>query len=84
MLKKTLYPVVDRIPGLSDLDRRQLQIKAVPTGEFRCPKKGEWFLSGAIIEAYRAPNDIPTMYYIAKLVVTKTITETIIVGDYNG
>ena len=82
--RKTLYPVVDRVPGLSDLDRRQLQIRAICTGEFRCPKKGEWFLSGSPIEAYYAPNNLPTMYYIAKLVVTKTITKTIIVEDYNG
>ena len=80
--RNTLYPVVDRVPGLSDLDRRQLQIRAIWTGEFRCPKKGEWYLSGSPIEAYRAPNDLPTKYHIAKLVKTKTITETIIVGDY--
>lgn len=26
------------------------------TGELRCPRKGEWYLSGAIVEAYRAPH----------------------------
>lgn len=39
------------------------------TGEFRAPKKGEWFLSGAIPEAYRAPNDLPGQeYQILRLV----------------
>lgn len=41
---------------------------AVPTGEFRFPKKGEWFLSGSIIEAYLAPNNLTSAYYIARLV----------------
>jgi len=51
-------------------------IKAVATGEKRPPKKGEWYLSGATAEAYRAPNDfLPDMVYqIARLVETETIT----------
>jgi hypothetical protein len=39
------------------------------TGEFRPPYKGEWFLSGSYIEAYRAENDLRSSYHIAKLVV---------------
>lgn len=35
------------------------------TGEFRTPKKGEFYLSGAIVEAYRAQNDLSTAYHIA-------------------
>ncbi len=38
------------------------------TGEFRPPKKGEYYLSGAIVEAYRAPNDLSTPYWIASFV----------------
>lgn len=34
-------------------------------GEFRPPRKGEWFLSGAIVGAYLAPNDLSNPYYIA-------------------
>ncbi len=30
----------------------------------RPPRKGEWFLSGAIPTAYRAPNDLSTRYHI--------------------
>lgn len=44
----------------------------------RCPKQGEWYLSGAIIEAYRAPNDLSTPYPIALLVRTKKETKTTI------
>ena len=43
------------------------QVRAVATGEFRPPRKGEWFLSGSYIEAYRAENDLPTAYHIARL-----------------
>jgi hypothetical protein len=32
------------------------------------PKKGEWYLSGAIVEAYQAPNDLTTPYTIVKKV----------------
>jgi len=38
----------------------------VATEEFRPPKKGEWYLSGAIVEAYRAPFDFSLPYWIAK------------------
>lgn len=36
------------------------------TGEFRAPKRGEYYLSGAVIQAYRAPNDLSTEYWIAE------------------
>lgn len=35
------------------------------TGEFRKPKHGEYYLSGAIVEAYRAPADLDSAYWIA-------------------
>ncbi len=54
-------------------------IGAVNTGEFRRPKKGEWFLSGAVGEAYRAPNDVSKDYYIGKLVKFKKVTTMVIV-----
>lgn len=38
------------------------------TGEHRAPRAGEWFLSGAIVEAYRASNDLMMEYHIAELV----------------
>lgn len=45
----------------------------IKTGEFRCPRKGEWFLSGSIAEAYLAPNDLTTEYHIVKEVKTKVV-----------
>ena len=48
-------------------------IRARWTGETRPPLKGEWYLSGAIIEAYRAPSDLLTPYHIARLVSTRTM-----------
>lgn len=33
---------------------------------FRPPKKGEYYLSGAIVTAYRAPNDLSTPYWVCE------------------
>ena len=55
-------------------------IKAITTGEKRAPKKGEWYLSGAIPEGYKAPNDLETFFHICRLVMTKTITTEVIVS----
>lgn len=86
----SLYPVMDRVPyeqreklGLSrggyPLATTNLpcqNVHAQYTGEKRCPKKGEWYLSGSIVEAYLAPNDLSTEFHIAKLVKTETKTVT--------
>lgn len=70
-LKLDKLPVNERITA-------KHRIKAVATGEFRCPQKGEWFLSGAIVHAYRwAGTPGATPYHIARLVLTKTITTVI-------
>lgn len=52
-----LYPLAQSLNGY----------RAKATGEFRAPRKGEWFLSGAIIEAYRAFNDYNVAYPIARI-----------------
>lgn len=39
-------------------------------GEKRPPKKGEFFISGAIPEVYQAPNDLSYEYHIAVPVAT--------------
>lgn len=44
------------------------KLRAIPTKDVRAPKKGEWYISGAIPEAYRAPNDLSTEFRIAKIV----------------
>ena len=40
-------------------------------GEFRAPKRGEWYLSGAILSAYRAPNDLSTEFRIVTPILEK-------------
>lgn len=55
-------------------ERKEANTRFVSTGEKRCPKKGEYFLSGAIIEAYEAKVDLTTVYHIAKPVKVKRIT----------
>jgi len=49
-------------------------VRAVWTGEKRPPLKGEWYLSGASINAYRAPNDLTMTFHIARLVKTRKRT----------
>jgi hypothetical protein len=44
----------------------------------RAPKKGEWYLSGAPIDAYRAPNDLTMEFHIARLVRVETKTVQVI------
>lgn len=43
------------------------------TGEVRCPRKGEWYLSGAVVESYRAPSDLSHSFHIARLVVGRMV-----------
>lgn len=43
------------------------------TGEKRCPKKGEWYLSGAIVEGYLAPSNLSYPFHIGKLVKVKIV-----------
>ena len=49
----------------------RLEVRAIYTGEKREPKAGEWYLSGAIAEAYHTPADLSTAYHIARLVVVR-------------
>ena len=69
------HPPVYKVTFRGHVLRDDLTVVAKYTGEKRPPKKGEWYLSGARIVAYRAPNDFsgPRMvYHIAELVVVKT------------
>jgi hypothetical protein len=50
---------------------------AVTTGEFRPPLKGEWFASGATVEAYKAYSDLATSYWICKPVGLKVSQRTL-------
>lgn len=55
--------------ALSDRAKVGLKAYAVVTQMKRAPLKGEWYISGAIPEAYQAPNDFPedSVYWIAKV-----------------
>lgn len=65
-----LFPVVDA--------GRDHRVQA--TGEFRAPKRGEWYISGAIPEGYRALNDLSTEYHIARLVKIKVVEVVEVIG----
>lgn len=69
------YPTISMYGTL----RGSRYVRAVRTGEFREPRKGEWYLSGAPREAYRAPNDLGCPYSIMRLVVTKLVTSEVLV-----
>lgn len=59
------YPVVIAGSGLNWMNHRKYMARS--TGVKRCPKRGEFYLSGAIVEAYRAPNDLSTEFVIAEV-----------------
>lgn len=50
----------------------KIHLRGVRTGEYRAPKAGEWYLSGAEPEAWKAKNDLGSPYYILRLVRVKT------------
>jgi len=78
--KPKLYKLLDYHPERKWATRGILNgsIMAINSREFRCPKKGEWYLSGAIPGAYKAPNDLGTEYWIATLVRVKVLTEYVL------
>jgi hypothetical protein len=51
-------------------------VRAKWSGEYREPKKGEYYLSGCegTERAYIAPNDLSFEYFIMKIVLVKTKT----------
>lgn len=87
-MAKKLYSVADflteeerhwfgPIHSFSENHSRVMRVR--PVGQTRCPKKGEWYLSGAVVEGYRAKNDLSTPYIIAELVlVEREIVERVV------
>jgi len=69
MLTTKLYPCADWPPGLDCHNKR-----ARRTTQFRPPKRGEWYLSGARVAAYQAKNDLTQAYWIARLVRVVKVT----------
>lgn len=58
---------------LKDAAPCAVHLRARWTGEKRMVKKGEWYLSGAIIEAHLAYNDLEFEHHIARLVRIKIV-----------
>lgn len=56
---------------------RTYRLRAKWNGEKRPPKKGEWYLSGAPIDAYQAKSDLDTPYHIAEIYDTKEVKEVV-------
>ena len=98
----TLYTLGDRLPydhpakkdqnpyfasiGYAMTPSNGKHVKAKWTGEKRCPKKGEWYLSGCegFVRAYKAPSDLSSEYFIGKIVLVenKTTTTSTILTEY--
>ena len=78
------YPVNDSFLMAAPPPGRHPQIRAIKIPGFRAPKKGEWYLSGAVTAAYRAKNDLTTEFHIARLVVVKSVTTEVILGPYEA
>lgn len=68
---KGLYPVADYVPNIKGVGL--WNIRAQWTGAKRCPKKGEFYLSGSPISAYRAFEDLTSEYHIARLVEVREV-----------
>lgn len=68
-----------RLDPTIDLPQKEHKnLRAIWNGEYRPPLKGEWYLSGAAIKAYRAFDDLINPYHIARIVRVheKTTTTT--------
>jgi len=70
------------VPNKKECKKLGLEIRVKPitkdvrivwTGEKRAPKKGEWYLSGAIIQGYKAFHDMDAPYHIGRLVRVETV-----------
>lgn len=59
-------------------------LRARWNGEKRPPKEGEWYLSGATIEAYRATCDMSEAYPIAEIVRIKRVIADVVTEVLNG
>ena len=65
-----------KVNWLNPFQVGHIGLVAIFSGEKRPPQAGEWYISGAIPDAYRAPNDLTSSYHIAKLVLVETVTTT--------
>lgn len=65
------FPLRDRVPGTilgrDSNDPPGRFYMGTRTGEHRPPRAGEWYLSGAIPEGYRAPTDLTQSFDILRI-----------------
>ena len=54
-------------------DGVHVHVRATTIGEKRPPRAGEWYLSGAVPEAYRTENNLSTPYCIMRLVCVRKV-----------
>lgn len=66
---RTLYPIADKVAC-----PKGDTVMAIATDEVRPPRKFEWYLSGAVVEAYLARSDMATSHRIANLVEIESVT----------
>lgn len=71
--RHTLYPIADEDALGLPAGLTRATTRALWTGETRPPKRGEWYLSGAVVEAYRAPSDLTWACRIATLVAGRMV-----------
>lgn len=70
----------DKLYPLRESPIMPQNLRARWTGEKRCPRKGEWYLSGAIIGAYKARADLTTKFHIAEIVEVTTTEIVRVIG----
>lgn len=82
-----IYPVLDnptirerKALGFSGSFANPNEIAAIDSGNFRPPRKGEWYLSSAVVGAYRTPSDLSVPCCIARLVRIEKAETVKIVG----
>ena len=75
MIEDKFYPIASSNSLARPVRKSDWRVK--PTGEFRPPRAGEWFLSGATIEGYSTYVDLATPAHIGRLVRVKTITTVV-------
>lgn len=68
-----VYPIAEEDKAKAPAVSGAVKTAARWTGERRAPKAGEWYLSGAVVEAYRAPNDLSSEFHIARLVAGRVV-----------
>jgi len=88
-MHKKIYPLGDSLelneiyelnkPLQENIEFKRYSVAS--TGIFREPKKGEWFISGAIPKGYKAPNNLSQKYYIGVPIIYRQIIDYEILSE---